>query len=782
MQLTQKDGFKMRKKVKGLLRIFFIGFCIIGLQIHAAANKDLLHQEIISISEAKIDIDSNFIPDRLGDTVSISGRVSVNSGILSGDHFQIAIQDHTAGIFIFSFENKLPKVSFGDSIHLTGIVDQYRGLTQLINPEISFIDTVNRKTIKPIQLKGNNIENSESKIVTITSHIIQKKHNSGGSYLMLAPPEGFDQPLMIFNPNFHKSPNLLEKYKVGEKIKITGLLTQHDYNKRPDGHYQILPFSSKNLILKQFSVLFYLYLIGGGILITLFIIFINIFLRKKVKNRTKQLKESESRFSDLTESTSSAILIHLDNQFVYANQAIEKISGFSKGDILFLPLNQLMKIDENKLVRVKQSKKTYRAESQFSLSNGNQIWLDYTIAPITWDNKNASIITAVDVTEKKKLFNELIVSKNKAEENDRLKTAFLNNISHELRTPMNGILGFSELLKNPDIRNDKRDQFLCVIEKSGQRMLNTITQIVEISKIETKQIELDIKKTNLNKIITDLYNSHKPETDSKNLKLICQSGLPDDQAMIKTDSNKLSQILEHLLTNAIKFTKSGSISFGYKIIDKRIEFFVSDTGIGLTPEYKENVFKSFTQGSTAYTRDYEGLGLGLSIAMAYVELLGGKINIESELGKGATFLFYIPYIKEKASVKNNIKEISKNNNSTNQILIVEDEPTSMQFLRIILKGENLNLLYATNGEEAIELIKNRSDINIVLMDLKMPGIDGFETTKKIKALKPDLRVIAQTAFAFETDKEKAFSAGCDEYITKPIKKDLLMEKINLFLN
>jgi signal transduction histidine kinase len=237
----------------------------------------------------------------------------------------------------------------------------------------------------------------------------------------------------------------------------------------------------------------------------------------------------------------------------------------------------------------------------------------------------------------------LTKAKEKAEESDRLKSAFLTNMSHEIRTPMNGIIGFTELLKEPLLTVEEKNDFIQTIQISGARMLNTINSIVDISKIESGLISVDIKETNLNEKMEFTYKFFKPEVESKGLQFLFKTSLPTNEAIINTDNEKVYGILTNLVRNAIKFTFEGSIEFGYEKKDEYLEFFVKDTGVGIPENQKELIFERFRQGSESHNRGYEGSGLGLSISKSYVEMLGGKIWVESEEEKGSIFYFTIPY-------------------------------------------------------------------------------------------------------------------------------------------
>jgi PAS domain S-box-containing protein len=378
---------------------------------------------------------------------------------------------------------------------------------------------------------------------------------------------------------------------------------------------------------------------------------------------------------------------------------------------------------------------------------------------------------------------ELIVAKEKAEESDKLKTSFLQNMSHEIRTPMNGILGFAELLKNPKLPEVKQQEFIKIIEKSGQRMLNIISDIVNISKIETGQIELDIKETNVNDILKHLHNFFGPDAEKKNLKLDFKTGLSDDLCKIETDEVKLTQVLSNLLNNALKFTKAGTIEFGYKLKGKVLEFYIRDTGIGIGPENLDIIFERFRQADMSVTRNFEGAGLGLSISKAYVEKLNGKIWVKSELDKGSTFFFSIPYNpKVIVNVETPQEAGLEDNLSGIHILIAEDDRFCMELLKEVLEEEKAILFLANDGKEALDMVKSVPEIQLVLMDLKMPVMNGFESTKLIKKLKPGLPVIAQSAYAFSNDQDKAKMAGCDDFIGKPLKRELLLSKIHKYIS
>jgi signal transduction histidine kinase/CheY-like chemotaxis protein len=388
--------------------------------------------------------------------------------------------------------------------------------------------------------------------------------------------------------------------------------------------------------------------------------------------------------------------------------------------------------------------------------------------------------------EKEKRAVELIIAKDRAEESDRLKSAFLANISHEIRTPMNGILGFAELMKEPDLTGKEQQEYIRIIEKSVERLLNIIKDLMSISKIESGQMEISISETNVNEQIERIYTFFKPEAEQKKIEISFTNSLPANEAIIITDREKIYTILTNLVKNAIKFTNSGSIEFGYKKKDKYLEFFVKDTGLGIREEKKEFIFERFRQGSESLTRNYEGAGLGLSISKAYVEMLGGKIWIESEPGKGSVFYFSIPYGSEP---QDNIvmRTLARDDATENQIknlkiLIAEDDDVSQMFLMLSVKKISKEVLKARTGVEAIKVCRNNPDIDLVLMDIKMPEMYGLEATRQIRQFNNDVIIIAQTALGLSGEREKAIEAGCNDYISKPILKDELLAIIKRYFN
>jgi signal transduction histidine kinase/PAS domain-containing protein len=415
---------------------------------------------------------------------------------------------------------------------------------------------------------------------------------------------------------------------------------------------------------------------------------------------------------------------------------------------------------------------------------GNSIF-EISHTGMIYHSKKAMLEIFQDISERKKREAELISSKEKAEESDRLKSAFLTNMSHEIRTPMNGIIGFTELLKEPNLSSEEQNDFLNTIQISGARMLNTINNIVDISKIESGLTIVDINDADINEKIEFTYKFFKPEAEIKGLQFIFRNGLLLKDAIIRTDNEKVYAIISNLVKNAIKFTNDGSIELGYLKKGDYLEFYVKDTGVGIPKNQHEYIFERFRQGSESHNRGYEGSGLGLSISKSFVEMLGGKIWLESEEGRGSTFYFTIPY--NLASDENTEIQIPPEEHKETElrklkILIVEDDEISLSLITRMLKKNRIETYHAITGLEAIEACHNNQDLDLLLMDIRMPRMDGLEATRQIRLFNKNIIIIAQTAFAFPTDKEKAIEAGCNDYITKPVNQALLFELINKYCN
>ena len=384
---------------------------------------------------------------------------------------------------------------------------------------------------------------------------------------------------------------------------------------------------------------------------------------------------------------------------------------------------------------------------------------------------------------------ELFKAKRKAEESDRLKSAFLANMSHEIRTPMNAILGFGELLKDIDLTPGKREEYIDIIQSKGHQLLHLINDIIDLSKIESNNIAINPEPFQLNHLLDELLISYtrvlQNENKHKNIDLIFKKGLPDSKTWIKADVNRLKQVLSNLLDNAVKFTQEGEISVGYHLIESNyLQFYVKDTGIGIHLEKQSIIFERFRQVYDDRSLVNGGTGLGLSIVKSLVELTGGKIRVESKPDMGAKFYFTLPYqlVINGTHTEPTLLNINDIDWHEKTVLLAEDDDDNYLFMEELLKMTHVNLIRAKNGRETIEIALNSDNIDLILMDVKMPLMSGYEAAQKIKQTKSYIPIIAQTAYAMEEDRKKAMDANCNDYISKPIEVNKLFILMSKYLN
>ena len=382
---------------------------------------------------------------------------------------------------------------------------------------------------------------------------------------------------------------------------------------------------------------------------------------------------------------------------------------------------------------------------------------------------------------------ELIIAKQKAEEADRLKSEFLANMSHEIRTPLNAIVGFSNLIADEDIETDKKLEYIRYINNSSNSLMQLISDILDLSKIETNQLDLKIGTVSVNELIDELAETFESELKQRakgDINLRINTNPVDKELLIESDSIRLKQVLANLLGNAIKFTDKGYIEFGYNYNGgDSVTFFVKDTGMGIPKDKLNNVFNRFERVDYEKFQNISGAGLGLAISKSIIQMLKGKIWVESEMGEGTEFYFEIPGGNIKYAIDEDDTETEVEKEiflDKKKILIAEDEPINYTYLKVVLEPTNAQILWAKNGNEAIEIV-NQQAIDLVLMDIKMPVVDGYMAFKEIRQKFPDLPVIAQTAYAMQEEKAKLLDAGFNAYLPKPINSAELIEVITKFL-
>ena len=503
-------------------------------------------------------------------------------------------------------------------------------------------------------------------------------------------------------------------------------------------------------------------------------------ITERIEN-DKKLKTSDRIFNH---SIDMLCIAGFDGYFKVLNPSWTKSLGWATEEMLSKPWNDfvhpddLEKTNNIKSVLVNEHE-IYQFENRFLCKNGAYKWLSWNSFP--YKGENIMFGVARDITDRKIAELELKKAKEKAEESDRLKSAFLANMSHEIRTPMNGILGFAELLKEPGLNGEEQQHYIRIIEKSGARMLNIINDIIDISKIEAGLMKIEMQRSNINEQIEHIYMFFKPEVEAKGMKLSFKTPLPVKEATITTDSEKVYAILTNLVKNAIKYSKTGSIEFGYNCVENQntaslLQFYVKDTGIGIPKDRQEAIFERFIQADIADKMARQGAGLGLSISKAYVEMLKGRIWVESEEGTGSTFYFTLPY--NALRVKEVANQEFATSDKTNQVgklnfLVAEDDETSGVLISILIRKFANEIINVQNGRDAVKACHDNHDIDVILMDIQMPEMNGYEATRQIRQFNTKVVIIALTAFALTGDREKAIETGCNDYISKPVRKDEL---------
>lgn len=502
----------------------------------------------------------------------------------------------------------------------------------------------------------------------------------------------------------------------------------------------------------------------------------------------KELWESEEKFRMVFESDTDALfIIEADNLKIQEiNEAAMILFGLKKEDFREINFVELWK--DKEFIHENIKNKQLRIYSEECIrSNGDAFPADATFSYSRLNNISILVATIRDVSERYETEKEIIKAKEKAEESDRLKSSFLANMSHEIRTPLNAIVGFSRLLIRKQYSEEKQKVMMAEIQSNSDQLLNIINDILDISKIESNQLDMIFSDISSNEIIRELYDVFELQIQNQNKKidLLIETINSETDQYVYADGSRVKQIFSNLLNNAVKFTNEGHIKFGYKINKENLPvFFVEDTGKGIAKKNLSIIFEYFRQEEESYARRYGGSGLGLSISKSLVELMGGKIWVESDTGKGATFFFTLP-VKKVVQEKQkyiSIENTEKNQNLFNKkILLVDDLENSYYIISEILYDYNVTIRYVKNGRMALDVLEQDESFDLILMDIHMPELNGVETARRIKELFPDIPIIAQTAYALKGDEENLLKLGMDGYISKPIDMDELIEKINQFI-
>ncbi len=565
----------------------------------------------------------------------------------------------------------------------------------------------------------------------------------------------------------------------------------------------------------------------GLVLLSVILVFYVQQLRhmRKEKQAEEKLKKSEQEYKALFEQAADGILIGDESGIIVdANQSICQMTGYKKDELIGRSINMLFseKELENNPFNYKAvlEGKTVLNQRKLTRKDGATSFIEMNtrkvgdgrlqayLRDITQrkkreeeiKEKNEDLVAAEEelkssneeLKEKNEMLaqqkKELQKTKEKAEESDRLKSVFLANMSHEIRTPMNGIIGFAELLTEENFSEKEYKEYLRTIYSLSQNLLQIIDDIIDIAKIEANQLKISKEVFYINDLIDELYQIHDmriKQSEKQHLSLKSYISLDKQESKIHTDLTRLRQILNNLIGNALKFTQQGIIEFGYEKADSdNWLFFVKDTGIGVPKEKQNEIFERFRRVDESHTSQFEGTGLGLSIVKSLVEKLGGKIWVESEESQGSEFFFTLPqgnvdenYISPKT------RKLSGQFNWQNKsILLIEDDDVSRTLLKKAFYRTGVNIIAASNGEEGLQAFHSAAKIDLALVDIRLPGMNGFTVTREIRKINPDLPIIIQTAHALGGDREESINAGANNYIPKPVDIKALMSMINGYFN
>lgn len=506
----------------------------------------------------------------------------------------------------------------------------------------------------------------------------------------------------------------------------------------------------------------------------------------------QSLKQSEEKFRKISETSPFGIAVtNAHGKIVFINQNLPEILGLSQQILKDgLWFRHILLEDRNKMDILWQNAHNAKEgifETDFRLRIDQEIrYIHFKAATMFNEESFAGIVSVFEnVTHRKNFENELVEAKNKAEDSDRLKSAFLANMSHEIRTPMNAILGFSDLLSTDEYSSEEKMEFIEMIKSSGRLLLNLINDIIDISKIEAGELKIQPSEFKLQELMDEMLQAFKQQMDrngKSQVKLILSNREELQNTSITTDRLRLQQVLTNLLSNAMKFTREGEIEFGVLNISNSFEFFVKDTGIGIPEQKLEVVFERFRQADDSHTRLFGGTGLGLAITKHLIELLEGKIWVESQEGKGTAFYFTLPVsTKEPEFVSSaaNDNKTSLPNFKGKTILVAEDVDTNYYLIKTMLNKLDITVLHASNGLIALDLaVEHKPDL--VIMDIQMPEMDGIEAFKQIRHQKLTMPVIAVTAYALMGEEQQYLNIGFDAYLSKPLSMTKLVDLLGVF--
>lgn len=590
-----------------------------------------------TITRVQTNTDGDYVPDRVGDTIVVRGRASVRRGALP-DSSLVFVQDGTAGIAVH-----LPNaedVRRGDSLRVRGVVQHNYGLTRLHGLDVAQIEALPREPEPfPLTVSATVGETYEGRLVEVRGRVVANRTNDGGAYLLLEDDSrNAAARVAVFVPKRRLDRVDLSDFEAGERAVVTGVLSQHDYSAPFDDYYQVLPRDQQDLEKSGLVSGYYhtiIILIVAGALLAVIAVFT---LRAAVRRRTQELAESRARFRRLAEATFEGIILHENGEVLDVNRALTDMIGYDRDDLVGGSVFDVLSESTRSLVETRIADRTEETyEVVMVRKDGSTFPAEVEEKVVDPTERNIRVAAIRNVTERKERETELLLAKEEAEEMARLKTSLLNNMSHEFRTPITSIIGYTELiLEEP---NEDHQKFATRIRQSAKRLSRTLRAVLEMAQVESGTLNVQEEEVAIRPLIRDVVKEYGSMADESGLSL---EVVRADQGTVATDRVLLSRILGNIVHNGVKFTDEGIVEIEATATDHGIQIRVSDPGIGIDPEFRPKLFEPFKQESEGRTRTYEGTGLGLALTKRMLDLLGGSIEVQSTKGKGSTFIVAVP--------------------------------------------------------------------------------------------------------------------------------------------
>jgi len=597
------------------------------------------------IADVRINANSDQEPDRMGDTVTVAGRVTAGRGRLAVPVPEFAaIQDSTAGIHVLL--SGAPPAEQGDSVRIRGVVDQAYGLTQLQGLDYQILEGTPRVPAPlPLTVTAAAGERYEGRLARVRGRIASKGSNKGGKFLRLGDLEEGMSQITVFIANRHGDRFQLGRFDQGDEIEVTGVLGQYDYEAPYGSYYQLEPRAQADLAILGWASTYLwmaVFVLGGGGLIAVVAVFV---LRAAVQRRTQELTESRARFQRLAEATFEGIAIHeADGEIVDVNAALADMVGMDRDELIGRDVSAVLPETTPDSAQDEEGEADAPTEAEIAHENGTATPVEIEDREVSAGEETVHVCTVRDISKRKEWENEILLAKREAEEMAQLKSNLLNNMSHEFRTPITNITGYAELIM--DEAEGPHEKFAAQICESGRRLSETLQSVLDLAQIEAGTLDVLVREVAVANVVREVLDRHDQKIDDEALTV--EVDVPDDHTL-STGRTLLSRIFDNLLQNAIKFTEEGRVELEVTPTDVGLRIVVRDTGVGIAPEFRPHLFDPFKQESEGMAREYEGPGLGLALTKRMVDILEGTIEVESTKGEGSVFTIELPPLTETES-------------------------------------------------------------------------------------------------------------------------------------